>query len=266
MNVAPAAADRAPQAASEPVLQVRKIGSEELGAALREGWDDFLARRGDLIFLGLLYPIIGLLAAALSLGGNLLPLLFPLVAGITLLGPVAATGFYELARRRESGQEATWRDFLDVRKRPSRNGIMMLTGILVVIFGLWISSAAILYLVVIGSYPETTAEFLALVFTTPQGWLLIALGMLVGLAFAALVLTITVVSMPMLVDRDVNLADAIGTSVRAVMANKGAMVRWGLLVAGLLAIGSVPLFLGLAVVLPLLGYATWHLYTRLVVR
>ncbi len=261
-----AAGDQARTQAREAVLQVRTIGSQELGAALREGWDDFLARRGDLIFLGILYPIIGLLAAALSLGGNLLPLLFPLVAGITLLGPVAATGFYELARQREAGQEATWRDFLDVRKRPSRNGIALLTGILVVIFGIWISTAAILYLAVIGPFPDTAAEFLTLVFTTPQGWLLIALGMLVGLAFAALVLTITVVSMPMLVDRDVGLGDAMGTSVRAVMANKSAMVRWGLLVAGLLAIGSVPLFLGLAVVLPVLGYATWHLYTRLVIR
>ncbi len=247
-------------------FEVRKIGPGDLRDSLRKGWSDFLDRRGDLIILGLLYPVIGLVAAALSLGGNLIPLLFPLVAGITLLGPIAASGFYELARRREAGKESSWGHFFDVKDRPSINSILLLSGILLVIFGLWIGAATALYMLLIGPFPETLGAFLAVVFTTAQGWALIATGTLVGLGFAAVVLTITVVSMPMLVDRDVSLETAIGTSVRAVMANKGAMTRWGLTVAVLLAIGSVPLFIGLAIVLPVLGYATWHLYTKVVQR
>ena len=103
-------------------------------------------------------------------------------------------------------------------------------------------------------------------FGTPEGWALIVIGNLVGLAFAALVLTLSVVSMPMLVDCDVDARTALDTSVRAVMMNKGPMARWGLIVAALLVLGSIPAFVGLAVVLPVLGYATWHLYAHTVVR
>ena len=103
-------------------------------------------------------------------------------------------------------------------------------------------------------------------FTTPRGWALIVIGGLVGIAFAWVVLALSVVSLPLLVDRDVSAADAVSASWRAANANKPEMVRWGLTVTALLAIGSIPLFLGLAVVLPWLGYSTWHLYTRLIDR
>ena len=266
MNGGPAVSAPVPESASSVTLEVRKIRPGDLRDSLREGWSDFLDKRGDLIFLGLLYPVIGLFAAALSLGANLLPLLFPVVAGITLLGPVAASGFYELARRREEGKDARWSHFLDVRHRPARNAIMTLCLILLAIFGVWMGAATAIYMVLIGAFPDTLSEFLSSVFTTPQGWALIVIGTLVGLGFAAVVLTITVVSMPMLVDRDATLDSAIATSVRAVMSNKRAMIRWGLTVAALLVLGSIPLFIGLAIALPVLGYATWHLYTKLVIR
>ena len=266
MNGGPTVSGAGPILASNAPLEVRKIGSHELRDSLSEGWSDFLDKRGDLILLGLLYPVIGLFTATLSLGAKLLPLLFPVVAGITLLGPVAATGFYELARRREEGKDASWRHFLDVRHRPARNEIVVLCVILLAIFGMWMGAATGIYVVLIGAFPDTLREFLATVFTTPEGWALIVIGTLVGLCFAAVVLTITVVSMPMLVDRDVTLGAAMTTSVRAVMANKRAMIRWGLTVAALLVLGSIPLFIGLAIALPVLGYATWHLYTKLVIR
>ena len=114
--------------------------------------------------------------------------------------------------------------------------------------------------------PDIGRGPLSLVFGTPAGWALILIGNLVGLAFAALVLTLSVVSMPMLVDCDVDARTAIDTSIRAVMANKGPMFRWGLIVAALLVLGSIPAFVGLAVVLPVLGYSTWHLYAHTVVR
>lgn len=253
-------------AAAAPQVPVKTISAADLRAALREGFSDFLDKRGDLLFIGLLYPLIGLVAATVSLGGALLPLFFPLAAGIGLLGPVTAIGFYELARRREQGQDAGWSHFLDVRKRPSFDAIQVVASVLLVIFLAWLASAAALYSALMGAAPESIGSFLTRLFTTPEGWALIVLGNLVGVAFAVVVLAISVVSLPMLVDRDMDAGTAIATSVRAVRANKAVMLRWGATVAALLVLGSLPLFLGLAVVLPWLGYATWHLYTRLVDR
>ena len=264
-----AIAHSAPAAAAPPQyvrFEVRRIGSAEVRESLAQGWDDFMAKRGDLIFLGLIYPLAGLAAAFLFRGGNLLHLLFPVAAGISLLGPVVAVGFYELARRREDGLESSWSHFLDVRKRPGWDSLFAVANLLLVIFALWVVVAALLWDSLIGVAPTSLANLLSLVFGTAGGWALIVIGNLVGLAFAALVLTLSVVSMPMLVDCDVDARTAIDTSVRAVMANKGPMARWGLIVAGLLVLGSIPAFVGLAVVLPVLGYATWHLYTHLVVR
>ena len=95
---------------------------------------------------------------------------------------------------------------------------------------------------------------------------LILAGAAIGAVFGWIVLAISVVSLPMLVDANVTAAEAVSASWRAAHANKGEMIRWGLTVVGLLVLGSIPLFVGLAFVLPWLGYATWHLYTRLVDR
>lgn len=246
--------------------EVRTIGMADVKDALRQGWADFMAHRGDLIFVGLIYPLIGLVAATVALGGPLIPLFFPLAAGIGLLGPVAAVGFYELARRREAGLESDWSHFLDVVKRPAFDSIAAVAGLLLVIFFAWLAVAAALYFGLIGPAPATMGSFLARLFTTPEGWALIIIGNIAGILFAAAVLTISVVSMPMLVDKDIDARTAVDTSVRACAANKGLMLRWGFIVAALLVVGSIPFFVGLAAVLPVLGYATWHLYTKLVVR
>ncbi len=249
-----------------PEVPVRTITAADLNAALREGYRDFLDRRGDLIVVGLIYPIIGFAAAVAALGGPLIPLFFPILAGVGLLGPVAALGFYELARRREAGLDAGWQHFLEVGKRPAFDAIMAVTGILLLIFFAWLAAAWILYAAFFGAPPETVGDFLTRLFTTPEGWGLILVGNAVGLVFAAIVLTLSVVSLPMLVDCNVDARTAIATSVRAVSANKGAMLRWGVTVAVLLVLGALPAFIGLAFVLPWLGYATWHLYTKLVDR
>jgi uncharacterized membrane protein len=253
-------------APAAPTIPVCTITRQDLRKSLDDGLRDFGAMRGDLLFIGLLYPLIGVIAAVVSLGGSLIPLFFPIAAGISLLGPLAAIGFYELARRREDGLESDWSHFLDVRKRPSSDAIMVVSGLLLVIFLAWVAVAAALYAALMGNAPPTVGEFLTRVFTTPEGWTMIIVGNLIGLGFAIIVLAVSVVSLPMLVDRDLDAGTAVTTSIRAVKANKSLMMRWGLTVAVLLVLGSIPLFIGLAFVLPWLGYSTWHLYTRLVDR
>jgi uncharacterized membrane protein len=253
--------------AASASLPVRRIAAADLNASLREGWRDFMAMRGDLIFVGLLYPVIGLIAAAASLGGSLIPLFFPIAAGIGLLGPLAAIGFYELARRREAGLESDWSHFLDVRKRPAMDDIAIVSGVLLCLFLLWLIVAAVLYVALWGAAPPASVgDFLRRLFTTAEGWKLILLGNALGALFGVAVLALSVASLPMLVDRDVNAGMAMRTSLAAVRSNFALMMRWGLIVAALLVLGSIPVFIGLAVVLPWLGYSTWHLYTRLVDR
>lgn len=251
-------------------IPVRTISSRDLNLSLREGWNDFLSMRGDLIFVGLLYPLIGVVTAAVALGSNFLQLFFPIAAGISLLGPIVAVGFYEMARREEAGLHSNWSHFFDVVKRPSADGLGAVAALLVLIFALWMAAAQGLYAALWGMTGMTPMDsigaFLSRLFTTPEGWALMVIGNLVGACFAVLVLAISVVSLPMLVDCNVEARTAVSTSIRAFRANKAMMIRWGVTVGVLLVLGSIPLFIGLAVVLPWLGYATWHLYTHVVDR
>ena len=251
---------------SKPI-PVRTITDDDLRFSLRQGYEDFGDLRGDLIFAGLIYTIIGLAAVVMTTSRPLVPFFYPVVAGVALLGPIAAVGFYELARRRESGQEVHWFHFLDVRKRPSLDDMGMVAGLLLVIFVGWLLAAAALYALIFGwATPTSVGGFLSMIFTTPRGWALIVSGAVVGAIFGWIVLALSVASLPMLVDCDVSASEAVSASWRAAHANKREMIRWGMVVTVLLVLGSIPLFVGLAFVLPWLGYSTWHLYTRLVDR
>ncbi|MHB8530452.1 MAG: DUF2189 domain-containing protein [Caulobacteraceae bacterium] len=262
----------APLAMSAAPPRVRRIGRADLDWALGEGWKDFLAKRGDVVLIALIYPFIGFAAAALSFNQKLLlPLFFPLVAGLSILGPAVASGFYEIARRREAGLDSSWRHFVDPlsgrENGRGRLGLVVLTAGLAVLFGLWLVAAWSLYTATIGAYrPAGLADFIGRLFSTPEGWTLIVVGNLMGFVFAAATLTLSVVSFPMVVDKGADPLTAVETSIRAVRENPRMTAEWGLRVALLLALGCLPAFVGLAVVLPVLGYATWRLYTRLVER
>jgi len=249
-------------------IPVRKISNDDLRLSLRQGLDDFLTFRGDIIIAGFVYTFMGIAAVVLTTSRPLMPFFLPVVAGVGLLGPLAAVGFYELARQRENGRaDIHWFNFLDVRKRPSVDDMGIVAGLLLAIFFAWLLTAGALYGLLFGwATPTSIPQFLGMVFGTPRGWALIAGGALVGAIFGWIVLSISVASLPMLVDCDVSASDAVSASWRAANANRGAMLRWGLTVLGLLVLGCIPAFVGLAFVLPWLGYSTWHLYTRLIDR
>jgi uncharacterized membrane protein len=248
---------------SPPV--VRRIGIRDLKDVLTQGFADLSAYRTDVIFLCVFYPVVGLILARLTFGYAMLPLLFPLASGFALVGPAAAVGLYEMSRRREQGIEASWGDAFVVVNSPAFGAIAVLALLLVVIFAIWLVAAYTIFLVTLGPAPPASISvFVRQIFTTSAGWAMIFIGVGVGFIFAALVFTISVISFPLLLDRNVGLYTAVTTSIRAVAINIGVMAVWGMIVAGGLVLGSIPLFLGLTIIIPALGHATWHLYRKLV--
>jgi uncharacterized membrane protein len=244
---------------------VRSIGLGDLRYALAKGLGDFRAMPTHVIFLSLIYPIAGLAIWRATLGYEVVPLLYPLAAGFALIGPFAAIGLYELSRRRELGLDTSWKHAFDIIHSPSVWAIAGLGLFLLAIFGVWLAVANGIYVANFGyRQPTTLAEFASMILDTPQGHNLIVVGNVVGALFAVLAFALSVVSFPLLLDRNVGVAVAMATSARAILKNPLTMALWGLIVAAGLAIGSLPFFFGLAVVMPVLGHATWHLYRRVV--
>lgn len=244
-------------------MVVRRIDAGDLRDALARGLNDFAANRTDLIFLCAIYPLVGILLGRLASGYGVLPLLFPIASGFALIGPFAAVGLNEISRRRELGASVSWTDAFGVLRSPSIGAILLLGLLLMAIYLVWLVAAQAIYDVTLGpDAPASFGSFIHDVFATPNGWAMIALGTATGLVFAAIVLVISAISFPVLLDRDVGLNTAILASIRVARANPGTMARWGLIVAALLVVGSIPLLLGLTIVMPVLGHATWHLYRK----
>jgi uncharacterized membrane protein len=259
------AAGRRPTMPPAAAPRIRQIGASDLWAALGEGFDDFRADPTHYIFLCAIYPVLGLVLARIASGAHAFPLLFPLVSGFALLGPFAAVGLYELSRRREAGQKIAWWHAFSVFGSPALGGILKLGLALAGLFVLWLVAAEGIYLLTLG--PEAPASLGALLHDalfTWRGWVLIIVGNGVGFLFAVAALALGVVSFPMMVDGAAGVELAMETSLHAVRANKAAMAGWGLIVAVALVLGAVPFLLGLAVAIPVLGHATWHLYRRVV--
>lgn len=245
--------------------RVRKITVMDLRDALRRGWEDFMAQPSHLVFIALIYPVVGILLAQLTVTYNIFPLLFPLLGGFALLGPFAAIGLYEVSRRRERGMNSSWAHAFALLKSRSIGQIALLGGMLTGLFVAWLFAAWFIYRGLLGLPADvSTADFLRAVFTTFDGWVMIVIGNSVGLLFAILAFSISVVSFPLILDKHVDAATAIRTSIAAVEANPRVMMYWGLTVTGLLVLGCLPVLVGLVVVMPVLGHATWHLYRKVV--
>ncbi|WP_435310230.1 DUF2189 domain-containing protein [Primorskyibacter sedentarius] len=244
---------------------VRSITVTDIRSALRAGFNDFTHFRSDVVFLMGIYPLIGLALAYMAFDRGLMPMVFPMAAGFALLGPVVGVGLYELSRRREAGQDARWSDVLSLFRSSLMGRVLTLGAYLLGLFVLWLYAAVVIYDVTLGpAAPVSAAAFLSDVLTTQAGWAMIALGFGVGFIFAVVALVVSLTSFPMIVDREVGLPVAVMTSVAVCRRNPLAVAAWGLTVAILLALGSLPFFLGLIVVLPVLGHATWHLYRKAV--
>ena len=248
-------------------VRLRKIEPRDCIAALREGFDDFVAMPTHPVFVGIFYAMAGIALMGLTSFANALHLVFPFAAGFALVGPFFAVGLYEMSRRREAGLPSSWRDSFAVFRSPALPSIVALGVGLLVIFVIWIGAAQVLYGWLYGPKPPSAVvPFLRDVLTSGRGWTLIVLGCLIGFCFAALALCLSVVSFPLMLDRDVGLVPAVVASLRTARDNPGAVALWGLIVAVTLVLGSLPLFIGLALVMPVLGHATWRLYRLAIER
>lgn len=257
--------DPAARATARVEPQVRRLAARDVWDALRQGLTDFGAARDDVVFVALIYPLAGLVLAAVALQMTLLPMIFPLLSGFALLGPLAAVGLYEISRRRERGAQVNWTDAFAVFRSPAIGSIMVMGLIVIGLFVAWLLAAYALSVAVFArEAPVTIESFLRHVFATGEGRWMMVIGVGMGFLFALGVFVVSVVSFPLLLDRHVDVDVAIRTSLRVVAENPGVMALWALVVVGALVIGSLPALLGLIVAVPVLGHATWHLYRKAV--
>jgi len=250
--------------------EVRKIGLRDITEAIHFGIEDFAAKPTHLYFLGVIYPLVTLGAFLVVFNYDLIHLAFPVVSGSLLVGPFLTIAMCEISRKREHGEDISPSNAGNFLRNPAARDILILGGVLLGLFFFWVATAATIYDMTLGDpwrtvEPASMADVVGRLFSSPEGWTLIALGNGIGFLFAAAALCISVVSFPMLLDRHVSIGTAILTSIRAVRTNPVMLAVWGFLVVLTLLIGALPFLVGLAICVPVLGHATWHLYRRLVV-
>jgi uncharacterized membrane protein len=255
--------DHALHTPSVPRFVTRRLRVADIGHALSRGWEDFMAMPSHLLFLGLLYPIAGLVIGLVTAGENAFWLLYPLLSGFVLIGPFAAIGLYEMSRRRERGERPTWRDALSVLHAPNLGSILALGALLAVLFLAWLTLAHSLYMLFFGDEPaKSYTQFFGQVLGTEAGVTLIIVGNIIGLFFAIAALALSVFSFPLMLDRQVGLDVALRTTLRAAWDNPLVIALWGLMIAVMLGLGMAAALMGLAIVMPVLAHATWHFYRR----
>ena len=247
-------------------IKIRKITLKDLWQSLREGWEDYSEKPiSTLTLLLLYYPLIVLVFIMFALGKDLRFLAFPTVAGFTLLGPIVAIAFFEMSRHRERGQRMRWRRAFGFVHTSAFAPILALSILMTLLYSGWLYSAEIIYFSLFADTPPASvADFLNQLVTTRHGGALIFYGNFVGFLFAYAAMAFSVVAFPLALDKPVNSFTAIWVSVRAFISNFFVLAVWGLVVVLIMAVGAALFFIGLAVALPILGHATWHLYRKII--
>ena len=244
------------------VPEVNEVDASDQRASLAAGWQDF--RRA---------PVLGAVFSAVYVLGGWLVLwamttkgqvwwTLPASAGFPILGPFIACGFYEISRRLEAGEPLVAREIFGVIFRQKDRQIPAIAAVIVVYFLFWNFLSHMIFALFLGNATMTNVSSSFAVFTSPEGLAMLAFGTAVGAVFATLLFSLTVVSLPMLLDREVDFVTAMLTSFALVRENPGVMLGWGALIGTCLFVAMLPGFLGLFLVLPLFGHASWHLYRR----
>lgn len=248
---------------SLPKLQINPLSMQDVRAAFADGWRDFRTYPAFGLFFGAIYAVGGIFIAVMLTYYHLPWMIIPVAIGFPLIGPFIAVGLYEISRRNQRGEGVGWTAILAEVFRQRERQLSWMAFVVLFIFWIWIYQIRLLMALFLGfRIPATLDAFANVVLTTPQGLLFLAIGTVVGAVLAMILFTATVISMPLLLDHDVDFVTAMLTSMRTVIENPAPMLAFGLVVAALAIAALIPLFLGLLVVLPLAGHATWHLYRR----
>ena len=246
---------------------VRAVTFADLRAALAAGWADFVAAPQFGLFFGAIYTAGGLLILAFLTVLHAPWMIIPVAVGFPLIGPFVAVGLYEVSRRRAAGMPLRWGEILSVIFQQRNRQLGWTAFIVLFIFWIWVYQVRLLIALFLKSSSFATIDgFLTVVTTTQQGLLFLAVGTCVGAVLAFVLYATTVITMPLLLDRDLDFVSAMIVSFQTIHRSPRVMIAWGVLIAVLTLIALVPAFLGLLVVLPVLGHATWHLYVRAVER
>lgn len=245
--------------------KVNKVTADDITASLKAGFSDFLARPVLSGFFGLFYALFGLLFVWCLVWLGAIWMVIPAAVGFPLVAPFAAAGLYEMSRRLQKSEEFGWVEILTVMANQRKREMGWMAFVTLFIFWVW-SYQVRLWLAVIlqdASFSDFSG-FMNAVFFTPDGWIFLTIGTCAGAVLSAVLFSVTVVAMPMLLDRDTNVVSAMVTSVRVVKENPVVMLTWAAIISVTMLLSLVPAFLGLIVTLPILGHTTWHLYQRAV--
>lgn len=244
---------------AKPVL--RSVRYADVLMALKKGWADFTRAPFHALFFGGVYALGGLLIFLLLRAYQQPWMIIPVAIGFPLVGPFLAAGTYEVSRRLAVGEPLELRSILSFMARQSRREFAWMAFVVLFIFWIWMYQARVLIALFLDMQDFSSVSALGTaLFTTPDGLTMLAIGTIVGGIVATLLFTTTVISMPLLADRELDVVTALVTSWKVVLANPGPMLLWGALIAGLTFLSMIPLFVGLLVAFPVLGFATWHLY------
>lgn len=246
--------------------EVMPLTVADIRACLMQGITDFAKAPRFGLFFGGIFALIGMIITLALVRWNMAWMVYPFAIGFPLIGPFAAAGLYEVSRRLESGETLTWSAILSVVWAQRRRELSWMAFTMLFFFWVWMYQIRLMIALFLGRLSFSTLDrFFSVVLTTPEGWLFLAVGHVVGAALALILFSITVISMPLLMEREVDFITAMITSVKTVIASPAAMLGWGVVVTLAVIAACVPFFFGLLVVLPILGHTTWHVY-RMAVR
>ena len=250
--------------APAPLPTVKSITQADIRAALTAGLSDFQRAPIYGLFFGAVFSLAGIAIAWALYQGEASYWIFPIAAGFPLIGPFAAVGLYEISRRLEASEELAWGPILMAGFRQKNSQLPFFAVLTVFAFLVWIVLARVIFAVSFGTAPMTNVMTSFDVFFTGPGLTMLAIGTVVGAALAAFLFAVSVVGVPLLLDQDIDVVTAMITSFKATIENREAMIFWGIVISVATLIAMLPLFLGMILVFPALGHASWHIYRKVI--